>query len=734
MPRPFAVIGITVFLVLMALSGVSSKLVLAAFAAFTAALLISLLTRNIRRQQVFPAAFASAAVACLLLLAVNEFYYYPLLRMAENTYNADILITDECEKKYGNFYYKGSVSSADGEKIHADVYLCFSSAPDLRPYDRVSGNFRFYKLGRTNEDTAASRKAENRFLGAYPADDSYEISADKSFHLNKIAVKGRGAIRKTLLRLLPNDFGGLCAAMLTGDSSSLSDSAYTALRKCGISHLICVSGLHLSLWTSAILWILKKLRLGEKTACALAVPAVLFLMVFMGMTYSVIRSGIMMLIYLVSVLLSQRKDSLNSLGIALVFICVSNPFSPGHLSLQLSALSTLGIITAGEYLFPAADAFFKRHARISFLGKITGSFLVTFSAVTFTLPVILPLTGGFNFGVFPSNLLTVILAELCMISAVTGVLTGFVSTGIVNIPAFIAGLCAKAILSISSKVSRIDFLQFNLRERDIYIILCGLFVFCALAVLTAISGKKILPGSACFLSGIFILSLAFYSYTDSLVTRITVFDTGNGSAVMVSKDGENILFGCGGDAFGGAVNIRDALENSGGNLDWLFIPREGERYTSYLSALTKTVRPVKAVCNGAGYVSALALKDRIVSSPGDEINTRSAVIRILKDKNGKTFYIFRNRDLSAVILPEPLTDLTGFEDETEDCGFMITSMDYPGGAEFSSLKAAVVQAGSPRGERVRDELLSQGISAYSVSQDGNIVIEAHGGSAGIRRG
>ncbi|MBR3620572.1 MAG: hypothetical protein IKN56_03620, partial [Clostridia bacterium] len=70
MPRPFAVIGITVFLVLMALSGVSSKLVLAALAVFTAALLISLFTRNIRRQPVFPVAFASAAVACLLLLAV----------------------------------------------------------------------------------------------------------------------------------------------------------------------------------------------------------------------------------------------------------------------------------------------------------------------------------------------------------------------------------------------------------------------------------------------------------------------------------------------------------------------------------------------------------------------------------------------------------------------------------------------------------------------------------------
>ena len=186
--------------------------------------------------------------------------------------------------------------------------------------------------------------------------------------------------------------------------------------------------------------------------------------------------------------------------------------------------------------------------------------------------------------------------------------------------------------------------------------------------------------------------------------------------------------------FNGAGNIRDALAVSGGNLDWLFIPREGERYSSYLPDLAKTVTPVKAVCNDAGYVSELALGESMISSPGDEIHTRSAVIRILTDKNGKTFYIFKNGDLSAVILPEPLTDLTGFEAETKDCGFMITSMDFPDGADFSSLKAAVIQAGSPRGEKVRDELLSQGINAYAVSRDGNLVIEARGGKAEIRRG
>ncbi len=734
MPRPFAVIGITVFLVLMVLSGVSSGLVLTAFAVFTAALLISLFNKNLRRQRVFPVAFASAAVAALLLLSVNEFYYYPLLKMAGKTYKAEILITDECEKKYGNFYYNGSVAAVDGEKVNFKVYLCFSSSPGLKPYDKVNGSFKFYKLGQTNENIAGSGKAENRFLGAYPADAGFKVTADKSFHPGRYAAEGRIAIRRIIMRLLPNDSGGLCAAMLTGDRSALSDSALNALKKCGVSHIICVSGLHLSLWTSALLWVLRKLRIGEKAACAVAVPSVLFLMIFMGMTYSVIRSGIMMLIYLISVLISQRKDSLNSLGLALVVISVFNPFAPGHLSLQLSALSTMGIITAGEHMLAQTDGFFKSHKKLGFLKGAVDSLIVTFSAVIFTLPVTFPLTRGFNFGVFPSNLLIVITAEICMLCAVLGFLIGAVTTSVINLPAFCAGLCAKSVLSISRAVSRIGFLQFNIRERDAYIILCGLFVFCSLAVLISVNREKLLLPSACFLAGIFAFSLTFYSIADSHITRITAIDSGNGSSVLISKGGENILIGCGGDSFGGAGRIKNSVDEAGGNISYLIIPGEERRHSSFLVSVTEAFKPEKVYFGGADYTAKLALKDSDMRPIEGEIKTESGAVCPYKDSSGKIFFIYRNKEVSAAIIPDPLTDLKGFENVIENCDFMISSMDYPEGAKFRSLKAAVIQADSPRGESVRDELLSQGIKAYDTATHGNLTIEVHGGKAEIKRG
>ena len=73
-------------------------------------------------------------------------------------------------------------------------------------------------------------------------------------------------------------------------------------------------------------------------------------MLIAGMTYSVVRAGIMMLIYLLSVVLSRQRDSLNSLGFSVTVIAMENPFSIGALGLQLSVLSTAGLILYFQFL------------------------------------------------------------------------------------------------------------------------------------------------------------------------------------------------------------------------------------------------------------------------------------------------------------------------------------------------------------------------------------------------
>ena len=153
-------------------------------------------------------------------------------------------------------------------------------------------------------------------------------------------------------------------------------------------------------YITSFLNILKKTGMKQWLASLLSALCVVFVMLIAGMTYSVVRAGIMMLVFLLGDIIMRRRDSLNSLGFALSVIIFINPFSSGSVSLKLSALATLGIILYNEYLSPKQSEYISRITN-TFLRKtvshIVSLLMITVSATAFTLPVSLVLYGSFNF-------------------------------------------------------------------------------------------------------------------------------------------------------------------------------------------------------------------------------------------------------------------------------------------------------------------------------------------------
>lgn len=110
-------------------------------------------------------------------------------------------------------------------------------------------------------------------------------------------MKLRSAVRSAVIRTLPNENGRLAVALLLGDRSGLSAESSAAFSKIGITHIVCVSGFHLSLWSMLILKILRKTRMPRRLAYALAMVGTVGFMLLAGLTYSVMRSGIMTLVF-----------------------------------------------------------------------------------------------------------------------------------------------------------------------------------------------------------------------------------------------------------------------------------------------------------------------------------------------------------------------------------------------------------------------------------------------------
>lgn len=734
MPRPFALIGLTVFFVLAVLYNAPSLTVLIVFLSAVTALLLSVIIRNIRRQPAIPVALAGTAVACLMLILMNEFYYYPQLKLAGSTHDAKIVVTDFPEYNYGKYYYEAKAVEADGEKCSVKLRLMFTGKQDIAPYDEINGNFYFYKLGASSDEMTASYKSENTFIGAKSDTGEFIINKTDSFSIGREIANLRNNIGSSITCVLPGDPGALSKALVLGDRSDLSREAYNWLKNCGITHVICVSGLHISLWSLALLWILRKIKLKETTACIIMIPAEIFFMLLTGMTYSVVRAGIMMIIYLLSVILSRRHDSLNALGVSICLITAVNPFSAGSVSLQLSVLATLGIILCSEYVLPLISKITDKHHGFIYVEKPVKMLLITASAAMFTAPVSLSVYGSFNFSVFPSNLIIVGLAEVCMICAAVGAVIAMISTSILNIPAFIAGVIAKCILKIASFISESGLSEIRVSEKDAYIILCVIFAAAALFALVEYSGKRILAPASVALCLIFVLSVCGFSYADKQRTRITVTDIGRGLTAVISYKNKTILFGCSGDDYDGGYKISQAMNLSSGKIDAFILPGEENFNPDYYDMVMSSFTSEKLFSSSEDYSVRAKLSNGKSEKIKDKYNSGNIEISVCHDSSDREAYIVKTDEIKALFLPLYGVEISSLDKETKDCDVVVCNGKYPDEFFFDNMGMIVISDDEKHGCEYQNQLISKGINCCATAGNGDISIYGFNGKINVERG
>lgn len=737
MPRPFAVIGFTVFFTISLLYNSDTGAITGVLIAFAVALVISLFITEARKQRVLPGALASGLLACILLLAELNFYYLPAVDYSGKTCNVSAELTDYPEYLYGNYYYDAKTVEINGEKTELKLRLVFSSLPDAEPYDIVEGDFTFYVLGSSSEEYLASNKAKGVFVGAYPSSGEYTVTdvpeGEKPFA--KKIVDIREAIKNAVHRALPGDCGALATALLIGDRSNLSSGIISDFRLSGITHIICVSGFHLSICANFILALLEKMRIRERLASVITSIAVIMFMLIAGMTYSVVRSGIMMLIYLFGNILRKNRDSLNSLGFSLTAIAVYNPFAMGSVSLQLSTLSTLGIILYSQYVKPVIDKKIRKNDNV-YLADVLISFIdavmIPVSATAFTLPVSMNIYSEFNFAVYASNILAVPISSVCILLSACAAIWGFVFDGNFNIPATGTEVFCRLLIKISEVFSDFDLLTFRADEDTGAVIVCGVFMLCSMAVFMAFSGKSLVKLTCVLCAVVFTFGLMFSSVSREYETRITVTDVGNGTAVFASKNGENVLIGCGGTDFLGAEKIRRVTEKYGNKTDLLIIPDAGESSASYLNKTLLYSTPDSVYCGALPYGSELLLGSSNVNGLNGSFSSENFDFTYFSS-DGADFLYAETSDMSALVCFDAVSDYSLLPDNFKNADVIITRNDYPENIDNNSCKLVVVNSENSRGLIIQDELSEFGIRCVATAGCGDILIRGENGFVSANR-
>lgn len=732
MPRPMAVIGITFFFTTALLCGVGVKAVPVCVCAAAAGFVFCMLLRGVRQSAVLPAACIAVAAAGLFFAFSFLYGYLPAVELSGENVPVSGRLADipyKVDEKYR--YILKCDSIGENETDGLKLILSSKNRLDAEPYDIISFTGTVYPAGGSSADSQSYYRSQSVYLGGYTKNGiTVTKTSDKPpmYYVFVLRQKILNSINETL----PKEEGGVVAAMLTGYRTYLPQKILDDFSGSGVLHLFSVSGLHMTLWALSVYGLLERLKINRRLAAALTMLFTLFFIALTGFSASCMRAGIMMLVILAGKLISRDADSINSLGLAVLIICIINPFSAGYVGLLLSFLSTFGLILLAPVIYRSlTDRLRMRSAVIRKpLSAFAASASVSFSAMVFSAPVMIS-----SFPQFPlispvTNLLAMLPASVCMlfggISAVPAGVRPLVFLS--KASALVSGLCAKLLIFITRICSSVPFAQVGAGEKYIRLWLALSMLLVAAAILLSKLDRRIMRTTAVLCAVTLLTGVVSFGLLNFSLAEITVTDTGGGSAVLVSKEGSAALFGCGGDYFASDAIIETLRETGADGLDFLLLPRAEETEASAAEALLNLTdaRFIAVPERSDGFAS--------IDFKNDVSYCKRFSYGIWQGFNAEYYYsetscaAYLDIDNTTVlVIFYPGCDVSELPQKWLGADILVCRAVPPAGIDASRFGMTVISSSGDKSERATEKINLNGGRAYTTSR-GNVTVRTRGDS------
>ena len=232
---------------------------------------------------------------------------------AEETVSGDLRILIRSESFRGKAEAYGTGVEA-GQWIQADIRLTPIQNPgNPGEFDRVT---------------------YDRVRGIYYEAELSQISGIREGSCH-ILEKWRRMLSRKILQALPQQEGGLLAAILLGEDRYLEESIEETFQNVGIAHILAISGLHVGLVYSLLRKVLEK-WISRRMAAVVATGCLWFYVIFTGAAVSTLRAGILSTLSAGQGLGGGKQDPINSLAAAAVILLLIHPLYLLDIGFQLS--------------------------------------------------------------------------------------------------------------------------------------------------------------------------------------------------------------------------------------------------------------------------------------------------------------------------------------------------------------------------------------------------------------
>lgn len=329
--------------------------------------------------------------------------YEPLLKDGETI----VLQGQLEEKEYKNekyFYYLKNcylISNIAGDVIIPCNQVIAELETDEVPIGQIlvlKGSVSVFSEARNEGNFDEKSFYQSQKIDFKCKDVQIEKRYGKTDKLRETLYQLKQRLKAVYETCMSKEDAGVILQMTLGDKSLMAQEIKELYQRVGISHVLAISGLHISVIGMTLYKLLRKV-LGSFTLSGIGAGG--FMLVYgcmAGFRPSAVRAIVMFLFMLMAQILGRSYDSLSALGFSAIFLLWENPFLLSYAGFLFSYMAVLGVVLAGKIVL---NRFEKKQ-------KIRDSIYSGFSIQLMTLPLTayfyfeIPFYGMFiNFLILP---------------------------------------------------------------------------------------------------------------------------------------------------------------------------------------------------------------------------------------------------------------------------------------------------------------------------------------------
>ena len=538
-------------------------------------------------------------MAVLLLLAATLALTSSYLFFHVRYQNWQDRIGEECivegvvlEREVGKPYQSvltAEIHSINGRACLADLRLVFPYATSLQVGDtfRLSGTGApFETKYMENEEINALKEG---ILLCIQSDDmeNCELIEDDAFSLRATLSKWNFAASYRLEQAIGGEEGKLASALLFGTRDHLSGDTSLHFRRAGISHLLALSGLHVSILIAALELFLRAISCPKRIRLVSVFLIAVCYLFFTGASPSTSRAVLMLGVLTLGYYWKTDYDPLTSVSTVLAILLLISPNAVLDMGLWLSFVAAASILI----FLPAFDSVQEYlYAKLTIHPKLIKAIAGGISALIVGIAANLALLylqarffGEVSLGSVPATLVLSIPTTLMLIlSAITAVIPqlGFVT-------AFVGKVMLGVAEWFSNRQGILMPLNDSFSQIAALLVLLSL-VFLAVAKLKHIKRWLLLPLT---LSLCTILTSLCVTYLPKRGTSFSFVHASGGDLILFTHQTQSVMVDFSdGTATGGMQTLEIATELRCTELDDLILTHYHNRDTYFIASMARRIR------------------------------------------------------------------------------------------------------------------------------------------------